>query len=166
AELEGRGGARTSDVAAEAGAVADFVRWLIDGAFVFLGYREYALTEADGRLQVAVRPGSGLGLLRREDRSAFAGPRPLDELPALVRARLGGGRLLTVAKTIAESPVHRRARMEDVGIRQLDVAGKVIGERRILGLFTSRAQAEEAADIPLLRKMLRQILAAEQVLPG
>ena len=166
AELEARAGAKTSEPSLEAAAVADFVRWLIDGAFVFLGYREYALTDADGRTQVAVRPGSGLGLLRREDRSALADPRPLDELPAPVRERLGAGRVMTVAKTITESPVHRRARMEDIGIRQLDVSGNVIGERRFLGLFTSRAQAEEASDVPLLRKMLREILAAEQVLPG
>jgi glutamate dehydrogenase len=56
--------------------------------------------------------------------------------------------------------------MEDVGIRQLDAAGRVVGERRFLGLFTSRAEAEEAAHVPLLRKMLRQILADEQAFPG
>ena len=70
-------------------------------------------------------PGSGLGLLRRESRSTFATPRPLDELPAWARARLAGDRLLTVTKTHARSPVHRRVHMEDIGIRQLDAAGRV-----------------------------------------
>ncbi len=166
AELEARAGVQTSDTATEAAAVADFLRWLIEGSFIFLGYREYALTPVDGRIELAVRPGSGLGLLRREARSGVAIPRALDELPALVRARLGSGRPLTVAKTMAESPVHRRARMDDIGIRQLDAAGRVIGERRFLGLFTSRAAAEEASDVPLLRQTLRQLLAVEQVLPG
>ena len=166
AELEARAGVQAGDAATEAAAAADFLRWLVEGAFVFLGYREYALSPADGRVELAVRPGSGLGLLRRETRSGVAVPRPLDELPALVRARLGGGRLLTVAKIMAESPVHRRARMEDIGIRQLDETGRVVGERRFLGLFTSRAQAEEASDVPLLRQTLRQVVAAEQVLPG
>src|SRR5437762_568407 len=165
AELDGlaRSGAAAGS---EASAAADFLHWLVDGGFVFLGYREYQVLTLGGSRVLLVRSGSGLGLLRRESRSAFSRPRPLAELPEAVRVRLLGDRLLTITKTIAESPVHRRARMDDVGIRQLDATGHVIGERRFLGLFTSKAYAEEAAEIPLLRRVLRQILAAEQVVPG
>jgi len=165
AELDGlaRSGAGAG---ADASAAADFLHWLVDGSFVFLGYREYQVMTLGGTRVLLVRSGSGLGLLRRESRSAFSRPRPLAELPEAVRVRLLGDRLLTITKTIAESPVHRRARMDDVGIRQLDATGHVIGERRFLGLFTSKAYAEEAAEIPLLRRVLRQILAAEQVVPG
>ena len=166
AELDTLGRSRTGQLATEATAVADFLRWLVDGAFVFLGYREYGLTTLGAASMVQLRPGTGLGLLRRESRSAFRDARPVDELPPWVRARLSDGRLVAVAKTLAEAPVHRRAHMDDIGVKQLDVDGRVIGERRFLGLFTSKAYAEEAAEIPLLRRMLRQILAAEQVVPG
>src|SRR5207245_10914006 len=81
-------------------------------------------------------------------------------------ARLAPGRLPTVAKTVAEAPVHRRARMDAPGVKQLDRDGRVVGERRFVGLFTSKAHAEEAAEVPLLRRTLRQILAAERVVPG
>ncbi|TMD15221.1 MAG: NAD-glutamate dehydrogenase, partial [Chloroflexi bacterium] len=165
AELDGlaRSGAGAG---AEASAAADFLHWLVDGGFVFLGYREYQVMTLGGTRVLLVRSGSGLGLLRRESRSAFSRPRPLAELPEPVRARLLGDRLLTITKTIAESPVHRRAHMDDVGIRQLDATGQVVGERRFIGLFTSKAYAEEAAEIPLLKRVLGQILAAEQVVPG
>src|SRR5439155_1060970 len=165
AELDGlaRSGAATGS---EASAAADFLHWLVDGGFVFLGYREYQVLTLGGSRVLLVRSGSGLGLLRRESRSAFSRPRPVAELPELVRARLLGDRLLTITKTIATSPVHRRARMDDIGIRQLDATGQVIGERRFIGLFTSKAYAEEAAEIPLLRRVLGQILAAEQVVAG
>jgi glutamate dehydrogenase len=159
-EAVARGG--TGPIAAEATAVADFLRWLVDGAFVFLGVREYGLT--DGVLQL--RAGSGLGILRREERSGFRAGHRLDELPEWVRARLLGGRLLTVAKTLAEAPVHRRAAMDDVVVKRLDADGRVVGARRFLGLFTGKAYAEEAAEIPLLRRVLRQILTAEHVVPG
>ena len=56
--------------------------------------------------------------------------------------------------------------MDDVGVKQLDAEGRVIGERRFLGLFSSKAYAEEAAEIPLLRRTLRHILAAEHVVQG
>src|SRR5207237_202987 len=165
AELDGlaRSGAAAGS---EASAAADFLHWLVDGGFVFLGYREYQVLTLGGSRVLLVRSGSGLGLLRRESRSAFSRPRPVAELPEPVRARLLGDRLLTITKTIATSPVHCRTRMDDIGIRQLDATGHVIGERRFLGLFTSKAYAEEAAEIPLLRRVLRQILAAEQVVPG
>src|SRR5207253_2677407 len=166
AELDGLGRTRSAQLATEATAVADFLRWLVDGAFVFLGYREYGLTTLGAATMLQLRAGSGLGLLRREERSAFRDARRLDELPAWVRARLSPGRLLTVAKTMAEAPVHRRAHMDDLGVKQLDRDGRVVGERRFVGLFTSKAHAEEAAEVPLLRRTLRQILAAERVVPG
>ncbi len=148
--------------ATEAAAAAELLRWLVDGGFVFLGTREYAV---DGDM-VRLRPGSGLGLLRDERRSAFAGPRRLADLPAAVRARLDGRTIVTVAKTLARSPVHRRVPMDDVGILQLDADGRVVGERRFVGLLTSKARAEEAADVPLLRRTLRQVLTAEQAVEG
>src|SRR5437762_2147763 len=166
AELDGLGRSRSAQLATEATAVADFLRWLVDGAFVFLGYREYGLTTLGAAAMLQLRAGSGLGILRREERSAFREARRLDELPAWVRARLSPGRLLTVAKTIAEAPVHRRAHMDDIGVKQLDRDGRVVGERRFVGLFTSKAHAEEAAEVPLLRRTLRHILAAERVVPG
>jgi len=166
AELDALGRSGSAQLAAEATAVADFLRWLVDGAFVFLGYREYGLTTLGAATMLQLRAGSGLGVLRREERSAFREARRLDELPAWVRARLSPGRLLTVAKTIAEAPVHRRAHMDDIGVKQLDREGHVLGERRFVGLFTSKAHAEEAAEVPMLRRLLRQILAAERVVPG
>jgi glutamate dehydrogenase len=149
--------------ATEASEVADFVRWLLAGAFVFLGYREYAIR--DGALGVV--PGSGLGLLRDEARSRFATPQPLDAVAPSLRARLtGGGELVRVDATPTPAPVHRRAPMEDVSILVVDPSGNVTGLHRFLGLFTSKAQAEEAAHVPLLRRALRLILAAEQVVAG
>jgi glutamate dehydrogenase len=147
-------------------AVADFVRWLVDGGFVFLGYREYVF-EGDGEARtVAMRRGSGLGLLRHEERSRFRTPQPVGSLPRPAQRRVLGGRLLTVTKTRALAPVHRRVPMDDIGIASLDGAGTIVGERRFVGMFTSKAHAEEAAEVPLLRRMLRQIVAAEGVMSG
>jgi glutamate dehydrogenase len=165
-EFEQLGRSREPRLAAEATAIGDFLRWLVDGGFVFLGYREYELAgTGDGRT-IALRPGSGLGLLRHEDRSRFRTPQPIARLPASVQRRLLGGRLLSVTKTHATSPVHRAVPMDDLGFVELDGSGAVVGARRFLGLFTSKAHAEEAAEIPVLRRMLRQIVATEGVISG
>lgn len=146
--------------------VQNFLRWLRDGAFIFLGYRGYALVDADGEPGVVVESGTGLGLLRNEGDSQFASPVPLSKLPAFVRALAEDGPTLIISKANSESTVHRRARMDYIGIRKLSPDGTVQGEHRFLGLFTSKAYAEQAENIPILRQKLQAILADAGVAEG
>ena len=142
--------------------VADFLEWLLKGNFVLLGAREYDFS--DGAIRV-VR-GSGLGILHDEDRSAFCEPVPLSALPPGVAERATSGDLLLVAKTNAISPVHRHERMDYVGVRRVSRTGDIVGELRLLGLFTSKAFAERASETPLLHRKLRQALDAEDLIEG
>ena len=137
---------------------AAFLDWLGQKNFVFLGYREYEFRGQGSERIAQVRRGSGLGILRREESSHYFQPRPL---PEDLRRRLSEPPLWLVSKTNAESPIHRRAHMDYIGIKQVDHNGIVIGERRFLGLFTARAYAQEPMSIPLLRLKLAHILEAE-----
>jgi glutamate dehydrogenase len=145
--------------------VVEFLRWLRHHNFVFLGFREYEIT-GDDAPAVHVTPGSGLGILRREERSAYTRGVPLEEMPEPLRRRVLAGPLLIISKTNAESTVHRRARMDYIGIKKLDEEGRVVGERRFLGLFTSKAYAEHADTIPILRRKLERILKKSGAQPG
>jgi glutamate dehydrogenase len=113
-----------------------------------------------------VEPGSGLGILRREDHSTYTEAVPFSELPKGVRALAEGGPLLIISKTNAESTVHRRARMDYIGVKRLDDEGRIVGEHRFVGLFTSKAYSETARDIPILRGKLDQILDEAGVVEG
>ena len=137
-----------------------FLRWLRDGGFVFLGYRSYTFQplEPGGEEAVTVDPGSGLGVLQDEERSNYARPVFISEMPDEMRDRALSGPLLIISKTNAESTVHRRARMDYIGVKKLRADGTVAGEHRFLGLFTSRAYAEPAQDIPILRQKLAGII--------
>jgi len=158
---------RSPDRAAEINEVIAFLKWMRDGGFVFLGYREYDLSDGpDGRRYAAVKRGSGLGILRREEKSVAWEPIPIDELPTDIRSRALHGEVLLVSKSNSESRVHRRARMDYIGVKKLDGAGEVVGERRFLGLFTWQAYAENAVNIPILRQKLRQILEGANVPEG
>jgi glutamate dehydrogenase len=153
--------ARFPDRTAEYGEIAAFLRWLGEGNFVFLGFREYAVGES-----VSIVDGSGLGILADTASSTFASPVPVASLPQALRARVQDGPLLLVSKANAESRVHRVARMDYVGVKTLDDAGNVVGERRFLGLFTSQAYAAAPADIPILRWKQEEILRASGTRPG
>ncbi|HET6551660.1 MAG TPA: NAD-glutamate dehydrogenase domain-containing protein, partial [Solirubrobacter sp.] len=140
----------------------DFLAWLLRGNFVLLGAREYEIRDDAYRCI----PGSGLGILADEDRSAYAQPVPLSELPPALRDRALGGELLLVDKANARSPVHRRARMDYVGVRRVTPDGELAGEARLLGLFTTKAYAEPASDTPVLHRKLLRVLEAEDLIEG
>jgi len=157
---------RFPDRAREYGEFLEFLGWLRQGNFVFLGYRAYEITQVGGEAAVRVEPGSGLGILAGEEHSKYAQPRPLAELDPDLRGRLTGGPLLIVSKANREATVHRLARMDYVGVKRLDDEGKVAGEWRFLGLFTSQAYAQPPGDIPILRHKLRRILSESGTRPG
>jgi glutamate dehydrogenase len=143
-----------------------FLRWLRDGAFVFLGYREYRIEGGESGKYVKVVQDSGLGILRDPGESTFADPVPLEDLPPGLRELAEGGPILIISKTNAESTVHRRARMDYVGVKTVAPDGRIVGERRFIGLFTSKAYGEPAEAIPILREKLQRILVAAGVQEG
>ncbi len=56
--------------------------------------------------------------------------------------------------------------MDSVSIRRTDAFGRVAAFDNFVGLFTSKAYAEEAQHIPVLRAKLREVLEAEGAVPG
>ncbi len=146
--------------------IVDFLEWLKDGSFIFLGYRAYEVIDRDGEPTLQVGEGSGLGILRKEEESTWAGGRSLDDLPDFLKRRLVAGPILITSKTNAESTVHRRGRMDYIGVKQLGPDGSVRGERRFIGLFTSKAYAETAVAIPILRTKVGAVLEASGATPG
>ena len=103
-------------------------------------------------------PGCGLGILADVVRSSsFSDATLLDSLDPDLRRRIEEGELLVFTKTNAYSTVHRRARMDYMGVRLVTPEGEVVGEARMIGLFTSKAYMEPAAKTPLLHHKLEQV---------
>ncbi len=150
----------------EVGETVDFLDWLLQLNFVLLGYREYELLDTEQGRSIRTVPASGLGILSDVSMSTFADVTPLLTLPSDVRRRIEEGDLLALGKTNAYSTVHRRARMDSIGVRIVGTEGDIHGEARLVGLFTSKAYMEPAAKTPLLHHKLDQIIGAEDLIPG
>jgi glutamate dehydrogenase len=140
--------------AAEVAEAADFLRWLADDHFTFLGSREYLLVDDHGEEAIGVVPGTGLGILRPDKPK----PRRLSGLPADVRAKVHDRQLLVITKANSRATVHRSVHLDYIGVKMVDAAGVVIGERRFLGLFTSAAYTQSALRIPLLRSKSQAVI--------
>jgi glutamate dehydrogenase len=130
----------------------EFLKWLADDHFTFLGYRDYDLEEAEGTTGLRAVEGSGLGILS----GAPATPLTVLDGKALALAKSRGLLVLTKANSLAT--VHRPAYLDYVGVRWFDDQGRVVGERRFLGLYTSSAYKQSPLAIPLLRGKVKEVL--------
>ncbi|HEV8629896.1 MAG TPA: NAD-glutamate dehydrogenase, partial [Thermoanaerobaculia bacterium] len=164
-EIEGR--LRTSPPPLDAGEVeeaAEFLRWLTENHFTFLGYRGYAFEHKNGGDYLRLEPGSGLGLLREV--SADSEERSETPLPDYLARFLHQRELLIITKGSKKSEVHRPVHMDSIGIRRFDAEGKVVGEDRFLGLFTSSVYNSSAQTIPVLRRKVRRVFERASFNPG
>ncbi len=97
--------------------IAALLRWLADGRFTFLGYREYDLEPGSGTTLVRAVPGTGLGILRHDHARS-----------RLVRGAAARGRRpgpgprqrLIVTKANSRSTVHRPSYLDYVAVKRVD----------------------------------------------
>ena len=132
----------------------ELLEWLADDHFAFLGYREYRLQSSGDDLLLSAVPGTGLGILRHDPDMKRAALR----LGSIVKEKATERTLLVLTKANSRASVHRPAYLDYVGIKTFDEAGNVTGERRFLGLLSSRAYTESIIRIPLLREKAEQVL--------
>ena len=149
--------------AAEVAESLAFLRWLADDHLTLLGYRRHDLVVENDEDALRTVPGSGLGVLREsaqeKNSASFAA------VPASARAMAHAPTpVLVVTRANTRSTVHRPGYTDYVGIKRYDAQGKVIGEHRFVGLFTSTAYSAPATDIPLLRDKIKAV-AARSALP-
>ena len=132
--------------------VKAFLEWVADDHFTFLGYRDYELVEEGEETRLNPVPDSGLGILRRKRSPATR------KLSSKAAELARGPQLLLLTKANSKSTVHRPAYLDYIGLKRFDADGKVIGEHRFLGLYTSSAYRASALEIPLLRGKVQAVL--------
>ncbi len=148
---------------AELAETQDFLRWLDDDNFTFLGFREYDFAD----LALAAEPARpALGILRDRDYPIFGGLRALSSLPPDVQDFIRRRELLVVTKSNLRATVHRTAHMDAIGLRRFGADGEVVGVRLFLGLFTSLAYSRSPRSIPLLRLKVRHVVARAGLSPS
>jgi glutamate dehydrogenase len=140
---------------AEAVEAGEFLEWLADNHFTFLGYREYRLERGSSTDRLVPVPNSGLGLMR----TGAGRPRPqATQLKGEIRRRAREVALLVVTKANSVSTVHRATYLDYIGVKTFDSRGRVNGERRFIGLFTSTTYSTSPREIPLLRHKVQRVI--------
>ena len=131
----------------------DFLRWLDDDNFTYLGFRDYVFPGA-----AIEGPRQPLGILAEASYSVFGGLRDLAALPPDVQAFVRRREPLIIAKTESRATVHRAVHMDAIGVRRFNAAGEVTAVGLFVGLFTSTAYSCSLRSIPLLRRKVRRTI--------
>jgi glutamate dehydrogenase len=137
----------------------DFLRWLEDRHFTFLGARDYDLKRDGDVVSLVAKPETGLGILRGEVKTLET------RLPPEAVALLESNELVLVTKAMTRATVHRPAWLDYVAVKRFDAAGTVVGEARFLGLYTATAYTAAVGDIPQVRSRIAAVMAAAGVVP-
>ncbi|WP_413625849.1 NAD-glutamate dehydrogenase [Luteibacter sp. Lutesp34] len=140
----------------EVGEASEFLRWVADNHFTFMGYREYEVAADAGDQVLKTVEGSGLGILRAAERSLA--PRSLRTLVASELPRSGATDAIILTKTNARSPIHRPGYMDYVGVLKFDDQGRPVAEQRFLGLFSSNAYMAHPQHVPLVRDKCEAVM--------
>jgi len=146
------------------------LRWLAADKFTFLGARDYDYARDEAGAYVAIDPeilpGTGLGVLRDEERFVLrTSAEPMVLTPELKRL-MDEPEPLIVAKSTLLARVHRRTTSDYVGVRRYNEKGEAVGETRFVGLFTSESFTEPTRNIPVLRRKADWVLAQAGFSPG
>jgi glutamate dehydrogenase len=142
-----------------------FLEWVAQDHLVLLGYRHHVIEGEGDATGLRLVSGTGLGVLR-ESEAERADP-PLSLLPGPARQTATAPLpLLVVTKANTRSTIHRPGYTDYIGVKRYDGKGRVVGEHRFLGLFTSSFYAARVSETPLLRGKVEAIATRAGLPPG
>ena len=136
---------------------SQFLQWLCADNFTFLGLREYRFS-SDTDASDEISAGQGLGILCDPDVKILRRGTEMVVMTPEIREFMREPTVLIVTKANVNSRVHRRVRMDYVGIKLYTPDGRLEGELRVVGLFTSGAYTRSARQIPYVRHKVAQVL--------
>ncbi|MFP4004405.1 MAG: NAD-glutamate dehydrogenase, partial [Alphaproteobacteria bacterium] len=145
--------------------VRAFLEWMHSDHFAFLGMRDYQIVGGVEEGELQSLPDSGLGLLRDPNAHVLRRKGELVSMTPEVREFLMTPSPIIVTKANVRSTVHRRVYMDYVGVKLYGGDGEVVGERRIVGLFTAVAYNRSPFQIPLLKRKARIVVERAHLPP-
>ncbi|WP_349968158.1 NAD-glutamate dehydrogenase [Wolbachia endosymbiont of Armadillidium arcangelii] len=129
----------------------DFLAWLKNNNFVFLGYQEY-IANKDEKLVPSDEKNLGLMRASEEYQDSLIFSENLNSLYIL--------------RSDLISIVHRRTYMNCIGVKEFNDQGDMIRERHFFGLFTSVAEVQDIQTIPIIKNKVKTIEKKAGFVPG
>jgi len=143
--------------------IVEFLKWIADGFYTFLGCGEYDLVESEEGLVLSEVYSRRQGIFKKYEKTVP--DTALIDLSPGVQSFYDSDALISFTKSSRRSRVHRGVHSDYIVVKRFDDNGKVIGESRILGLYASPVYNLSASAIPLIRNKLTKVLERSAMSP-
>jgi len=137
--------------------IKHFIDWIIGGNFILLGAKEFNIEQDSNSGYSLVEINSGSGIFRSE--LPDVRPKVINSSPSEVADSVLNPYFIEIVKSRYRCRIHRNVNAERIRIQRLSAEGKVIGEFRFIGLFTSSAYFSSIFSIPLIRNKALKVIA-------
>ncbi|UNE54140.1 NAD-glutamate dehydrogenase [Bartonella machadoae] len=135
----------------------EFLHWLMDNNFIFLGMRTYHFRKNQEPTKAFIASDVELGILT-DASIRIIGDACVEEPPQEILSFMESDNLLIVTKANSRSKIHRPVWLDYIGLKIFDKEDKLCGELRIVGLFTSSAYTHSISQIPFLKEKAKTII--------
>lgn len=140
----------------------DFLHWMSENHFTLLAYQERENVQNGEQVISKVIPKSRLGIKKNTTKPSEV---VITDLPAKAQEIAFSYFPIITGKTSTRSRVHRPAFCDFISVKRFDKSGKVIGEHRFIGLFTSTAYHSPPKNIPIIKRKVELIMKKSGFLP-
>lgn len=133
----------------------DFLAWLANDHFTFLGCDEFSIEKKDKKTYIVRHEEGDLGSFRYHKVSNNR--RNIKELPKEIQDFVLSSNIINFFKSGERSRIHRPAYPDYIVVKRFNEQGEVIGGVRFMGLYTSVVYVDSPNNIPLVRQKLQQV---------
>lgn len=139
--------------------IKEFISWIIDGNFILLGAKEFNIKE-DKKNEYSLEEvkNSSCGVFRSQYDELR--PDPVNLSCEEIREVIKNPYVIEILKSRYRSRIHRATNAERIRVQKISSDGKIIGEFRFIGLFTSSAYHGDLNSIPMLRGKVAKVIAS------
>ena len=134
----------------------DFLHWVQSKNFVFLGAKEFDIKNDNGIYSLVEVNNSGCGVFRSNHKDFL--PEVVNSSNLEVGDSVANPYVIEIIKSRYRSKIHRSTNAERIRVQKISTDGKVIGEFRYIGLFTSTAYISSVFTIPLLKNKISRVI--------
>ena len=154
-----------SNIVSNIDEIKEFVSWIIDGNLILLGAKEFDVKKTlKGEYHLKEVKGASFGIFNSEHDDMR--PNVLNTSYAEVTESVKNPYVIEILKSRYRSKIHRIANAERIRIQKISKDGEVIGEIRLVGLFTSAAYSEPTNNIPLIRNKVAKVVEESGYIDG
>ena len=137
--------------------IKEFISWAIDGNLIILGAKEFDVKKTlKGEYNLKEVKGTSFGIFNSEHDDMR--PNVLNTSYQEVTESVKNPYVIEILKSRYRSKIHRIANAERIRIQKISKNGEVVGEIRLVGLFTSAAYNGSTKNIPLIRNKVKKVV--------